>query len=227
MSPLRPLRPTRLAVPLLAACALIAVAGCGSTEPSSSAAADPTEPASITPTPTPTPTPSPTTTPTASPSATPTAASTDDQVGDGDADGKEPAAAGGGVCPELSEAAVGNAIGQEVTGAAVGGGGCRFSPSNPKAPALSVFEQKFTTVAEAKNGAISAVEGTPEDLSGIGQGAFVVTGTMFGGPGIQGVGVVHVGPRLISVTINQNQDMTRAAVRAKTVAALKLVASKL
>jgi hypothetical protein len=78
----------------------------------------------------------------------------------------------------------------------------------------------------AKTEATSSVEGDPQDLTGIGDAAFVVTGTAFGEPAIQGAGAVRVGNRIISINLTQNTGMSAAGVKAMTIKLLKLAAAQ-
>lgn len=169
------------------------------------------------------PTPKPTRTP-VRPTATPT-------EGSGDAEGDdEPAAAGGGICVDLSEDEVGAALGGPVTGAAIPNGGCAFTQSRPRLPATNFIELSFSQVEGgmdgAKTNATSSVEGDPEDLTGVGEAAFVVTGTSFGGTAIQGSGAVKIGDRLITVELAQSNGLNRAKVRALVVSLLKLAVAE-
>jgi hypothetical protein len=239
----RILRPSSLwiaglfAVLFLAGCAgQDPVAADRSESPAPTLASTPAPSPSPTPIPTPIPTPTPTPTPTSTPSPTrptaPTATPTpDDQQGNGDADGDaQPATAGGGICGDLEATGVGRAIGSKVTGSAIPGGGCQFTGSTPKATAVTVVDRKYVPskgMAAAKEEATSGVEGTPEDLTGLGLAAFVVTGTMFGGNSVQGAGAVRVGPRLVNLTVNQDTGKSAAEVRAMTVSVLRLLADQL
>lgn len=172
------------------------------------------------------PTATPTLTPTPSPSRTPkpTQTPTSDQVGNGDSTSRTaPATAGGGICAKLSAADVGGVLGAKVTGSAMSGTtGCTFAQTDRKAPAVAITDAPFTSMAAAKNDATSAVEGNPEDVPGIGQGAFVVTGTMFGGSDIQAAGAVRLGRRLIGVTVTQQQGLSAAKVRDLVIHTLEL-----
>lgn len=214
---------SRTATALLLGALLLA--GCGKTGGSGTPVADdPTTPTTSAPAPTTTPTPTPTTKPKPTKKPRPTG------NGDSEGDGK-PATDGGGVCTVLSAADVGGALGDEVTGAALPGGGCEFDPSGQKLPSATVVETSFSATTGgmdgAKTTATSSVEGTPQDLTGIGDAAFVVTGTAFGEPAIQGAGAVKVGDRLVNVTVSQAQGMSRAKVKALVVALLKVLATKL
>ncbi|MET3960443.1 hypothetical protein ABIE44_000377 [Marmoricola sp. OAE513] len=206
------------------------LAGCGKgDDPEPVTAPEPTAPA-LTPSATPTPSPTPLSSPTAS--AKPTKKPTKKPTrGSGDADGDdEPAAAGGGVCAELSEAEVGAVLGNTVTGAAIPGGGCAFAPKKPRPPAANFIDHPYADMSGgmtgAKENATSAVEGEPEDLAGIGDAAFVVTGTSFGGDQLQGAGAVRIGDRLISVELAQSAGLTRGRVRSLVVSLLRLAVAE-
>jgi hypothetical protein len=221
---------TRVASVAALAGALWLTAGCGGqqADPADGAAAptpDPT-PTSLTPTPTPTattsaPAPTPTRTPKASPSA---------DGGDGDAQGDTaPSTAGGGVCSHLGAGQVGAILGVTVTGAAVPGEtGCTFKQGGKRGLSVTVLDK--TTAAAggmegAKTEANSAVEGDPQDVPGIGSAAFVVTGSMFGGPDVNAAGAVQVGGRIISVYLVQRTGLAESKVRGLELELLKLVAT--
>ncbi|MFL6062200.1 MAG: hypothetical protein ACJ72E_13280, partial [Marmoricola sp.] len=200
------------------------LAGCGRSGGGSPVADDPTPPVTSAPAPTTTPTPTPVHTP--RPTRKPRPTGNGDSQGDG-----KPATEGGGVCAALGSADVGGALGDQVAGSALPGGGCEFDPSSSGAPSASVVETSYAGTPGgmdgAKTTATSSVEGDPVDLTGIGEAAFVVTGTAFGEPAIQGAGAVKVGDRLVNVTVSQGQGLSKAKVKALVVALLKVVAAKL
>lgn len=201
------------------------VAGCDKDAPE--AAADPSTPLASSPAAA-----TPSATHSAAPSAKPTRKPTTPAEGDGDSEGDgEPAAAGGGICASLSEAEVGAVLGGEITGSAIPGNqGCSFNQTSPNAPAATVYDVAFADMTGgmdgAKDNATSAVEGDPVDLAGIGDAAFVVTGTSFGGTDLQGAGAVRVGGRLINIQLAQSEGLSRAKVRALVVNLLKLAVAK-
>ncbi|RNL65053.1 hypothetical protein EFK50_03505 [Nocardioides marmoriginsengisoli] len=198
--------------------------GCGKDAEKDPVAADPTTPTvSSSPTPTATPTPTPTRKP--KPTRTPTRPA----EGNGDGEGDDtPAADGGGICADLDAGEVAAILGGAVTGSAMPPKGCAFNRKNPSAPAASFAETSFAGTPGgmdgAKTGATSSVEGEPVDLTGIGDAAFVVTGTAFGGTDLQGAGAVRVGDRLVNVTVAQSAGLPRAKVRALVVSLLTLAA---
>jgi hypothetical protein len=146
--------------------------------------------------------------------------------GDGDSVGDDaPVTSGGGVCAEISPSDIGEVTGGDVKGTGLSGGGCLFSPvADRRAPEVTVKDEEYAGMDAAKSEATSAVEGDPEDLAGIGRGAFVVTGTTFGGSDINGAGAVRVGSRTISVLVVQHKAMSRAKVRSVVVELLQLLA---
>jgi hypothetical protein len=189
-----------------------------SVDPTTAAADSPT-PAPTTPTPTPTPTPRPTK---STPKATPSGGNggVDDMHG--------PSTAGGGVCTHLSTTQVGAVLGVPVSGAAVPGEtGCEFDQGGKRGMTVTVLDKSTAEaggMAGAKAEANSAVEGEPQDVSGIGSAAFVVTGAMFGGPDVNAAGAVQVGNRIISVLLEQHSRLSAARMRSLETDLLKLVA---
>jgi hypothetical protein len=164
--------------------------------------------------------------------STPSPVSTPTQTeGDGDAEGDDtPATAGGGICSDLSSEEVAAVLAGAVTGSALPGGGCGFARSSAKAPGATFVERSLSKtpggMEGAKSEATSSVEGEPRDLRGIGDAAFVVTGTAFGEPAVQGAGAVRVGNRVIIVNLTQNVGMRAAAVEAMTIKLLRLAADQ-
>lgn len=210
--------PTRLISVLAVTGTLALASACGGTDPEAtapSASPAPTTPAA---TPTPTPTPSPTVT------STPT----DDLGGDGDAEGDDaPATAGGGVCQYVGAEEVGAVLGVTVTGSAIAGQtGCVFTQGGKRGTSITLLDKSTSAAGGmdgAKTEATSTVEGEPQDLSGIGTAAFVVTGTIFGGTEVQGAGAVQLGTRIISVSLVQHSALAGSKVRALVVDLLELV----
>jgi len=221
--------PMRTIAVIAAALALGGTAGCGGStrvpEPDAATTLDTTPTAAAT-TATPTPAPTSTATRTPKPRATPKPSS---GGGDGDADeGSAPSTAGGGVCSHLGAEQVGAVLGVAVRGAAVPGEtGCTFEQGGKRGTSVTVLD-KSTAQAGGMDGArteaTSAVEGEPQDVPGIGAAAFVVTGSMFGGPDVQGAGAVQVGTRIISVYLEQHSGLAGTKVRTLEVELLKLVA---
>jgi hypothetical protein len=217
--------PTRL-VTLLAATAALALTGaCGGNkaEPGTGAlgTTDPTPTTTV-----PTPTPTPTATPKPSKPAT-TSAGPDDG-GDGDAEGKgAPAVAGGGICRYVGAEEVGAVLGVAVTGSAIPGQtGCEFDQGGQHGTSVTLVDKSAAEAGGmdgAKSEATSAVEGEPQDLSGIGSAAFVVTGTMFGGSDVQAAGAVQIGNRIVSVLLEQHSAIAGSRMRTLETDLLKLV----
>jgi hypothetical protein len=201
----------------------LVLTGCGKSDDKEPAGADPTPTASATPTPTPTPTPTATPKPTRTP--------TKPAEGDGDSEGDDtPATAGGGICADLEPGDISEILGGDVTGSALPGGGCVFDQRDPSYPAASLVEASYAAtdggMDGAKEAATSSIEGEPQNLSGIGDAAFVVTGTAFGGDAIQGGGAVRIDDRLISVTLAQPGGLSRAKVKAMVLSLLRLAVTQ-
>jgi hypothetical protein len=224
------MRPIRLASAALLAGALTLAAGCGGSEvdPDQGALGATGDPTPTTAAPTPSATPTPSTTPSATATRTPKATATADE-GDGGDDGSQaPSTAGGGVCGHLGASQVGAILGVTVTGAAVPGEtGCKFDQGGKRGTSVTVLDKSTAAaggMAGAKTEANSAVEGEPQDVPGIGSAAFVVTGSMFGGPDVNAAGAVQVGSRIISVYLVQRSGLPEAKVRSLEVDLLELVA---
>lgn len=217
---------TRIATATALAGVLSLASACGGSSSSSSdqgalgSTVDPSPTTSVPATPSPTASASRTRKPRPTTSAAaPTTSGNGDSVGD-----DEPFTAGGGVCGKLTASQVGTVIGAGVRGNGLPGGGCEFDHADARLPDATVKDTPYAGMDAAKTEATSAVEGEPEDLSGIGTEAFVVTGTVFGGPDVEGAGAVHVGSRTISVLLVQHKSMSASAVRDLVVRMLRLVA---
>lgn len=220
--------PTRL-VTLLAATASLALTGaCGGSKVDTGGAPGTTpHPSPTTTAPTPTPTPTPTATPKPKPSKSAKTAAPDDG-GNGDAEETSaPAVAGGGICRYVGAEEVGAVLGITVSGSAIPGQtGCEFDQGGQHGTSVTLVDKSVAAaggMAGAKNEATSAVEGEPQDVSGIGSAAFVVTGTMFGGSDVQAAGAVQIGNRIISVLLEQHSAITGSRMRTLEIDLLKLV----
>jgi hypothetical protein len=220
--------PSRCVLALALACTLGALPACGGDEPDADtgalgSTADPT-PTTTSATPTKQPTKQPTKTRTPKPSPTETV----DEGGSGDGEGDDsPATAGGGVCSDISAGQVGDVLGVLVSGSGISGGGCQFKQAGKSGTTVTILDKSAARaggLAGAKQEATSAVEGEPENLSGIGAGAFVVTGTIFGGTDIQAAGAVKVGDRIISAFLVQRSGVPAAKVRTLEINLLELIA---
>lgn len=230
MSRIEPSRNPVGALLAVVLCALVGVlAGCGGSEvdPGTGALGSTVEPTPTAPASTPTATRKPTTRPKPTRSAT----TAEPAGGDGDAEGdNEPASKGGGICRYVGAEEVGAVLHTAVQGAAVPGvTGCKFDQGGNRGMSVTLIDKPAARaggMSGAKTEATSAVEGTPQDLSGIGSGAFVVTGTTFGGPDVNAAGAVRIGNRIISVFLVQRSHLAEAKVRALEVDLLRLVAKE-
>ena len=222
---------TRIVTMVAITGAVSLASACGGSEvnPDTGALGSTVDPTPTTPVATPTPTIAATATATSTPTSTPKATPTGSQGGDGDAGGdKSPSTAGGGVCSHLGASQVGNILGVAVSGAAVPGQtGCKFDQTGKRGMSVTILDKSTSEaggMAGAKSEANSAVEGAPQDVPGIGSAAFVVTGSMFGGPDVNAAGAVQVGDRIISVYLVQRSGIAADTVRTFELNLLKLVA---
>lgn len=173
------------------------------------------------PTNSPTPTQSPTATPTrpATPASPPAKSPTGRGGGENTGSGSAPT---GAVCKRVQDRDVATVLGARVTRSSFSGG-CTFEQSDSDAPAATLEQSKFAGMKAARDDVTSAVEGSPEPVT-VGDEAFVVTGTMFGGSDLQGGGAVRLGDQLVKVTVEQHQGLPRAKVRRLVLDLLRLAA---
>ena len=108
--------------------------------------------------------------------------------------------------------------------------GCRFaSPDDPDTASLGISQDELTALGGidgSKAGISSVVEGDVEDVSGVGDAAFVVIGPTFGGATLTGGGAVALGSSLVQITVIPGPDATEDDVRTATVDMLTLIAEK-
>ena len=218
--------PSRTLLSVTLGCVLgLLAGGCGGS------AVDPGEGAlgsSVAPTPT---TPAPTAARTRTPKPVAPATTAADDGGDGDAEGDDsPSAAGGGVCRYVGAEEVAGVLGSAVRGSAVPGEtGCKFDQAGNRGMSVTILDKSVARAGGmdgAKSEANSAVEGTPTDLAGIGDGAFVITGSMFGGPDVNAAGAVRIGDRIVSVFLVQRSGLPEKKVRGLEVDLLELVVTE-
>lgn len=221
------LSPSRVVVGLALTGVLSTLAACGgsSVDPGNGALGSTVDPSPTSAAPTPT------QAPTRKPKPSSAATTTADAGGDGDAEGDgSPAVAGGGICRYVGAEEVGTVLGVAVSGSAVSGQtGCKFDQPGKSGMSVTVLDKSAAQAGGmdgAKTEANSAVEGTPRDLTGIGSAAFVVTGSMFGGPDFNAAGAVRIGNRIISVYLVQRSGLAETKVRTLEVNLLKLVAKE-
>jgi hypothetical protein len=124
---------------------------------------------------------------------------------------------------------VGQVLGVEVE-RVVAEGGCRFaSPDNPETASLGISQGELAAIGGidgAKAGVTTVVEGEAEDLTGVGDAAFVVVGPTFGGTTPTGGGAVALGSSFVQITVIPGPGATEDGVRTTTVDALTLIAEQ-
>ncbi|MCW2752098.1 MAG: hypothetical protein JWR83_3208 [Aeromicrobium sp.] len=129
------------------------------------------------------------------------------------------------VCKTISTDDIGAIMGATVTAEEVPGGGCTYNQTDLHAPSIGIFAIIGAGGGyDATKGGV-AVKGTPEDLSGIGDGAWVAVGTM-GGDNLQGQGVASVGNQLINISLNQSKGLSGDVVKDFMTKLLTLAAGK-
>jgi hypothetical protein len=131
-------------------------------------------------------------------------------------------------CDVLDAGELGQVLGTEVE-ATVDDTGCRFaSPSAPDAPSLGLVQSGLSAVGGidgAKAGIGAVVEGDVEDLTDVGDGAFVIVGEAMG-QAVTGAGAVAVDGSLIQITVIPGPEVAEDVVRRITVEALTLIAER-
>ena len=158
--------------------------------------------------------------------------------GSGSSAGVEPA--GGGdepasdldVCGSVTVEEISTAMGTTgLTVEEVPGGGCNFADADdPRQPSV-VLNQVPVDDANGgfeglQAGVTATIAGESEDLTGVGDQAFVVTGTLGGGSAVNGAGAVRLGDVGVQVTLLQSGELTDGDVRQRVTDVLTLVASK-
>ncbi len=213
----------------LTAAAVLLLSGCGSDdEPRTAATTPPMATTGQAGTSTPTPTLTPTQAPPSSRPATPTKRATPTRTATSRGGGEDTGTGGvtkaptGTVCARVKDRDVATVLGSPVTRSSFSGG-CAFEQSDSDAPIATLEQTRFTSMKAAREDVTSAVEGNPEPVP-VGEEAFVVTGTMFGGSEIQGGGAVRLGSQLVKVTVEQHQGLGRARVRQLVLDLLRLSA---
>ncbi len=129
-------------------------------------------------------------------------------------------------CEAISAEEVGAILGGTVTSEKDPNGGCQYDQSDPRSPSVGIFAIPGGpgTSNEAKAGNVTS--GEVENLTGVGDEAWIAIGTTPGGSNQQGQGAVQVGNQAINVTLIQGKGLDAAKVRELTTALMKLAASK-
>lgn len=139
-------------------------------------------------------------------------------------------------CKAVTPAEVEAVLGYPVVVSETPGGGCSWgNEEDPRLASLSVSASGEADVngglEAAKSGTTAVLDGEAEDVSGLGDGAFLVIGPLKGGGGesIQAQGSILTGTQLITIGITQlgGAAVTADAVKAQAQAGMKLVGSKL
>ena len=138
-------------------------------------------------------------------------------------------------CKDITAAEAEAALGYPVVVTEVAYGCSWGNEENPRLASLSVTIQGDADVngglEGSKSGTTAVLDGEANDITDLGDGAYVVLGPLKGGGGesIQAQGAILVGDQLITVGITQlgGAAVTEDAVAAQAEAGMKLVGSKL
>lgn len=155
--------------------------------------------------------------------------------GPSSAGGDEADNASGGlidICNLVTDAEISDLLDGKVTKEEVPGGGCNFSnEDNPRAASLQINASVIDDGAGGFEGSIAGLEGVLQGagggaVEGVGDQAYVKTGTFAGSEFVRGSGLVRVGTTAVQVDLSPNEGTSAKDVRAIVVDALTLVASK-
>lgn len=163
-------------------------------------------------------------------------------AGSGDEPGAEPGSDAGSSPVNFADC---SAISADEMGAVLGEGtgtsevppastSCTYALDDPRQPSVSV--EQFTTAdfADGWDGAkanvagtpVGPIEGTPTEVSGVGDGAIVVVGPSVGGTSLQSIGLVLIGDTIVRASVLQAIELDEAGMTELTTGILALVASK-
>lgn len=133
------------------------------------------------------------------------------------------------VCKVLGAEDVGKILGASVE-RLIAEQGCRFaSPDDPEVASLGISQDELAALGGidgSKAGIGSVIEGEVVDVPRVGDAAFVIIGSTFGGSTLTGGGAVALGSSLVQITVIPEPGSTAADVKATTVAVLSLIAKK-
>ena len=133
-------------------------------------------------------------------------------------------------CDAITAEEVGAILGATVTSSVGPSGQCEYEQDDPRAMSAAVDAavdvEGAGGIEGAKSGTTGALSGDAEDVSGVGDAAFVVVGKFAGGSNDQAQGVVAIKGQLVTVNITQASGLPAAQVHDAAVALLKLAASK-
>ncbi|RNL65054.1 DUF3558 domain-containing protein [Nocardioides marmoriginsengisoli] len=153
-----------------------------------------------------------------------TVAPTDDKTDETDSSTSD-------ICAAVTDDEIEAIVGAPITREEIPGGGCTFNQEDLRAAGISLNTTPYDESTGGFDAAISGVSATLDGtgggpVDGIGEEAYVKTGTAMGGSSQQGGGLVHVGNILVQVTVIQGAGLSAEKVEAMVVDTLKLVAEK-
>ena len=136
-------------------------------------------------------------------------------------------------CTAITTDEVGAIMGHKVSSKATPGSGCQFDPvDDPTATSVGIVDGIGADVGggieSAKAGSQSVIEGEPQDITGVGDSAYVLVGksNQIGGDNLQAQAAVEIKGQYIVVTMTDFGDATAETMTKEATELIKLVASK-
>ena len=135
------------------------------------------------------------------------------------------------VCGTISAGEVGTVLGATVTSKVGPFDACEYSQEDARATSAAIDAQSLADLGggyEAYKSGTSATltGGDTVDLDGVGDKAFIVTGSLGGGSNTQLQGAVVIGGQLVSVNLTQASGVEASVLVDQATQLLKLVAAK-
>lgn len=136
------------------------------------------------------------------------------------------------ICSLVTEAEVSSVLGGSVTSEEVPGGGCNFAnEDDPRAASLQVVASALDESTGGFEGSIAGVSGALQGdagapVDGVGDRAYLKTGTFGGSDFVRGSGLVQIGSTVVQVDLSPDEGTSATDVEAIVLNALELVAGK-
>ncbi|MCX6397737.1 MAG: DUF3558 family protein [Propionibacteriales bacterium] len=136
------------------------------------------------------------------------------------------------ICTLVTEAEISDLLGGPVTSEEIPGGGCNFSnEDDPRAASVSLNSSVLDEGAGGFEGSVAGISGVLQGdagspLDGVGDQAYVKTGTFGGGETVRGSGLVRVGTNVFQVDLSPDPGTNATKVRSTVVDILTLISTK-
>jgi hypothetical protein len=131
------------------------------------------------------------------------------------------------VCDGLEAKDVSEIVGGNLKKGQVGSGCLLTDSSNPAGTSVSLSEAPLSSLGGEENleNALRAVKGKPEELSDIGDQAYLVVGKGgLLGNGNAAAGLVVIDDTVVQVSVTPSADVTKAQLKEQTVEVMELIA---